>query len=97
MEVILYASICSLYCSIIYNCINSLVLSCTTGTTISKVLISNMCEVFDGKIDKGRDKPVIGCLEYIREYLMNRICTVMKEMKKAKGPFTPTTTNILDT
>nr|KAJ0212314.1 hypothetical protein LSAT_V11C400220460 [Lactuca sativa] len=66
-----------------------------TGRAVSDVLISNMCEVFNGKIEKGRDKPVIGCLEYIREYLMKRICNVMKEMKKAKGPLTPITTYIL--
>ena len=55
-----------------------------------------MCEVFNGKIEHGRDKPVIGCLEYIREYLMKRICNVMKEMKKAKGPLTPTATTLLE-
>ena len=66
-----------------------------TGRAVSDVLISNMCEVFNGKIEKGRDKPVIGCLEFIREYLMKRICNVMKEMKKAKGPLTPTATDIL--
>nr|KAJ0199630.1 hypothetical protein LSAT_V11C600322520 [Lactuca sativa] len=38
-----------------------------TGRAVSDVLISNMCEVFNGKIEKGRDKPIIGCLEYIRE------------------------------
>nr|KAJ0193317.1 hypothetical protein LSAT_V11C800438100 [Lactuca sativa] len=48
------------------------------------VLISNMCEVFNGKIDNGRDKPVIGCQEYITEYLMKRICSVMKEIIKDK-------------
>ncbi|XP_052627340.1 uncharacterized protein LOC128133865 [Lactuca sativa] len=66
-----------------------------SGRAVSDVLISNMCEVFNGKIEKGRDKPVIGCLEFIREYLMKRICNVMKEMKKAKGPLTPTATDIL--
>ncbi|XP_023766260.2 uncharacterized protein LOC111914783 [Lactuca sativa] len=63
---------------------------------VSDVLISNMCEVFNGKIEKGRDKPVISCLEFIREYLMKRICNVMKAVKKVKGPLTPTTTYILD-
>nr|KAJ0213876.1 hypothetical protein LSAT_V11C400173310 [Lactuca sativa] len=66
-----------------------------SGRAVSDVLISNMCEVFNGKIEKGRDKPVIGCLEFIREYLMKRICNVMKEMKKATGPLTPTETDIL--
>ncbi|XP_052626958.1 uncharacterized protein LOC128133526 [Lactuca sativa] len=42
---------------------------------VSDVLISNMCDVFNGEIEKGRDKPA---------------------MKKAKGPLTPTATNILD-
>nr|KAJ0202300.1 hypothetical protein LSAT_V11C600322470 [Lactuca sativa] len=65
------------------------------GRAVSDVLISNMCEVFNGKIEKGRDKPIIGCLEYIREYLMKRICNFMKEMKKAKGPLTSTATDIL--
>ncbi|XP_052621585.1 uncharacterized protein LOC111909209 [Lactuca sativa] len=63
---------------------------------VSDVLISNMCEVFNGKIEKGRDKHVISCLEFIREYLMKKICNVMKEMKKAKGPLTTTATDILD-
>nr|KAJ0184843.1 hypothetical protein LSAT_V11C900494740 [Lactuca sativa] len=67
-----------------------------SGRAVSDVLISNMCEVFNGKIEKGRDKPVISCLEFIREYLMKRICNVMKAMKKAKGPLTPTATDILD-
>ncbi|CAI9283335.1 unnamed protein product [Lactuca saligna] len=29
-----------------------------SGRAVSDVLISNMCEVFNGKIEKGRDKPV---------------------------------------
>nr|KAJ0213473.1 hypothetical protein LSAT_V11C400168770 [Lactuca sativa] len=66
-----------------------------SGRAVSDVLISNMCEVFNGKIEKGRDKPVIGCLEFIREYLMKRICNVMKEMKKATGSLTPTAIDIL--
>ncbi|XP_052627473.1 uncharacterized protein LOC128134097 [Lactuca sativa] len=63
---------------------------------VSDVLISNMCEVFNGKIEKGRDKPLISCLEFIREYLMKRMCNVVKGMKKDKGPLTPTATDILD-
>ncbi|CAI9271219.1 unnamed protein product [Lactuca saligna] len=29
-----------------------------SGRAVSDVLISNMCEVFNGKIEKGRDKPL---------------------------------------
>ncbi|CAI9302964.1 unnamed protein product [Lactuca saligna] len=67
-----------------------------TGRAISDILLNNLCEVFNSKIIKGRDKPIIGCLEYIRQYLMKRICHVMKVMDKAKGPLTPTATTILD-
>ncbi|CAI9296144.1 unnamed protein product [Lactuca saligna] len=67
-----------------------------TGRAISDILLNNLCEVFNSKIIEGRDKPIIGCLEYIRQYLMNRICNVMKVMDKAKGPLTPTATTILD-
>ncbi|KAL7598870.1 hypothetical protein Lser_V15G23623 [Lactuca serriola] len=66
-----------------------------SGRVVFDVLISNMCEVFNGKIEKGREKPIISCLEFIREYLMKRICNVMKEMKKDKGPLTPIATDIL--
>nr|KAJ0227985.1 hypothetical protein LSAT_V11C100023200 [Lactuca sativa] len=67
-----------------------------TGREISGILLNNLCEVFNSKIIEGRDKPIIGCLEYIRQYLMKRICNVMKVMDKAKGPLTPTATTILD-
>ncbi|CAI9264792.1 unnamed protein product [Lactuca saligna] len=56
-----------------------------SGRVVSDVLISNMCEVFNGKIKKGRDKLVTSCLEFIMEYLMKRICNFMMAMKKAKG------------
>lgn len=48
------------------------------GRAISDVLLNNMCEVLNGKLEKGRDKPIITCLEFIREYLMKRICNVVK-------------------
>nr|KAJ0198283.1 hypothetical protein LSAT_V11C700377750 [Lactuca sativa] len=67
-----------------------------SGRAVYDVLISNICEVFNGKIEKGRDNPVISCLEFIREYLIKRICNVMKAMKKAKGPLTLTSTDILN-
>nr|KAJ0189312.1 hypothetical protein LSAT_V11C800412450 [Lactuca sativa] len=36
-------------------------------------LLNNICEVFNSKLDEGRDIPIITCLEYIREYLMKRL------------------------
>nr|KAJ0213339.1 hypothetical protein LSAT_V11C400157690 [Lactuca sativa] len=66
------------------------------GRAISDILLNNLCEVFNNKIIEGRDKPIIGCLEYTRQYLMKRICNVMKVMDKEKGPLTPTATTILD-
>nr|KAJ0225319.1 hypothetical protein LSAT_V11C100031470 [Lactuca sativa] len=40
---------------------------------ISDMLLNNLCEVFNSKLVKGRDKPIISCLEFIREYLMKRV------------------------
>ncbi|GJT16778.1 heat stress transcription factor B-4-like protein [Tanacetum coccineum] len=47
-----------------------------SGRAKSDLLLNNICEVFNGKIVKGRDKPVITLLEYIREYFMKRIVNV---------------------
>lgn len=44
----------------------------------------------------GRDKPIITCLEYIREYLMKRIVTVQEVMDKWEGFLTPTATGIFE-
>ncbi|XP_021994149.1 uncharacterized protein LOC110890805 [Helianthus annuus] len=49
-----------------------------TGWAQSDVLLNNMCEVLNAKIVEGREKPIISCLEYLREYLMKRIVNVMK-------------------
>nr|GEU98225.1 putative transposase, mutator type, MULE transposase domain protein [Tanacetum cinerariifolium] len=37
------------------------------------LLLNNICEVFNGKLVGGRDKPMITLLEYIRKYCMKRI------------------------
>ncbi|GJU45557.1 hypothetical protein Tco_1202823 [Tanacetum coccineum] len=42
----------------------------------------------------GRDKPIITCLEYIREYLMKRIVNVHKVQDKCDGPLTPNAAKI---
>nr|KAJ0228244.1 hypothetical protein LSAT_V11C100041180 [Lactuca sativa] len=42
------------------------------------------------------DKPIIYCLQYIREYLMKRICNVQGEIYRCHGPLTRTTTTLLD-
>ncbi|GJW05626.1 mutator type transposase [Tanacetum coccineum] len=61
----------------------------------SDVLLNNMCEVFNGKLVGGRDKPIISTLEFAREYLMKRIVNVNKLIDKCDGPLTPTATKIL--
>nr|KAJ0214646.1 hypothetical protein LSAT_V11C400163450 [Lactuca sativa] len=63
----------------------------------SDCLLNNLCEVFNSKLDHGREKPIITCLEYIRVYLMKRHCIVLKEIDKCKNLLTPTATTILDT
>ncbi|XP_076956194.1 uncharacterized protein LOC143631264 [Bidens hawaiensis] len=48
-----------------------------------------MCESFNKQLVGARDKPVITCLEYIREYMTKRIINVKKMVSKAAGPLTP--------
>ncbi|KAL4584618.1 hypothetical protein LXL04_009222 [Taraxacum kok-saghyz] len=60
-----------------------------TGRATTDMLLNNICEVFNGKLVDGRDKPIITCLEFIREYMMKRICNVIKVQQKAPGPLTP--------
>ncbi|GJT46594.1 mutator type transposase [Tanacetum coccineum] len=43
------------------------------GRAHCDVLLNNMCEVLNRQLVDGRDKPIITCLEFIREYLMKRI------------------------
>jgi hypothetical protein len=66
---------------------------CSSGRALSDVLLNNMCEVFNGKIVEGKDK----LLEFIREYLMRRIFTVLKNIDKSEGLLTPTATKMFDT
>ncbi|GJU90739.1 hypothetical protein Tco_1303162, partial [Tanacetum coccineum] len=62
----------------------------------SDLLLNNICEVFNGKIVGGRDKPVITLLEYIKEYCMKRIMNVQGMIDKCTGPLTPTATRIME-
>nr|GEZ94396.1 hypothetical protein [Tanacetum cinerariifolium] len=43
-----------------------------------------------------RDKPIITCLEFIREYLMKRIVNVQKVISKSDGPLTPNVTKVFN-
>ncbi|GJS01987.1 hypothetical protein Tco_0318495 [Tanacetum coccineum] len=65
------------------------------GRAKSYLFLNNICEVFNGKIFGGRDKPVITLLEYIREYCMKRIVNVQGVIDKCTGPLTPTATRIM--
>ncbi|CAI9275207.1 unnamed protein product [Lactuca saligna] len=67
-----------------------------TGRATTDMLLNNLCEVFNGKLVDGRDKPIISCLEFIREYMMKRICNVLKVQQKCLGPLTPTATKIME-
>ncbi|XP_023748156.1 uncharacterized protein LOC111896393 [Lactuca sativa] len=67
-----------------------------TGRATTGMLLNNLCEVFNGKLVDGRDKPIISCMEFIREYMMKRICNVLKVQQKCVGPLTPTATKIME-
>nr|GEX34456.1 hypothetical protein [Tanacetum cinerariifolium] len=66
------------------------------GRVKSDLLLNNICEVFNGKIVKGRDKRVIILLEYIGEYCMKRTVNVQGVVDKCIGPLAPTATRIME-
>ncbi|KAK1408172.1 hypothetical protein QVD17_39807 [Tagetes erecta] len=53
------------------------------------ILLNNICEVFNRQLVGARDKPIITCLEYIREYMTRRIVKVTKIQATSNGPLTP--------
>ncbi|GJV88076.1 mutator type transposase [Tanacetum coccineum] len=67
-----------------------------SGRAHCDVLLNNMCEVLNRQLVDGRDKPIITCLEFIREYLMKRIVNVQKVICKSDGPLTPNATKVLN-
>ena len=67
-----------------------------SGRAHTDGLLNNLCEVFNSKLDECKDKPIITFLEYIREYLMKRLCVVQKEIDKCEGLLTPTATTLFE-
>ncbi|XP_076938557.1 uncharacterized protein LOC143606791 [Bidens hawaiensis] len=67
-----------------------------SGRAMSDVLTNNMCECFNSKLVDGRDKPIITLLEYIREYVMRKIVTVLKVIDRSSGLLTPYATQIME-
>jgi len=66
------------------------------GRAQSDVLLNNLCESLNSKTVDGREKPIISCLEFLREYLMKRIVNVIRCQQTCEGPLTPRTTLILE-
>nr|GEU99329.1 hypothetical protein [Tanacetum cinerariifolium] len=66
------------------------------GRAHCDVLLNNMCEVLNKQLVDGRHKPIITCLEFIREYLMKITVNVQKVICKSDGPLTPNATKILN-
>nr|GEX84707.1 hypothetical protein [Tanacetum cinerariifolium] len=60
------------------------------------VLLNNMCEVLNRQLKDERDKPIITCLEFIKEYLMKRIVIVQQVISKSNGPLTPKATKVFE-
>ncbi|GJS89289.1 mutator type transposase [Tanacetum coccineum] len=65
-----------------------------SGKAKSNILLNNTCEVLNRQLVDGKDKPIITCLECIREYLMKRIVNVQKVQDKCDGPLTPNVAKI---
>nr|KAJ0190757.1 hypothetical protein LSAT_V11C800394080 [Lactuca sativa] len=66
-----------------------------TGRTHCDALLNNLCETLNIKLVKGRDKPIISCLEFIREYIMKKLVIIQKTIDKCYGPLTPTATKTI--
>ena len=64
-------------------------IKCIAGRAKCDMLLNNHCEVFNKQLVQGRDKPIITCLEQIREYLMKRIVVVHRMIAHSHGPLTP--------
>ncbi|GKD92669.1 mutator type transposase, partial [Tanacetum coccineum] len=56
----------------------------------------NMEELKAIIVKDGRDKPIITCLEFIREYIMKRIVIVQQVISKGNGPLTPKATKVFE-
>ncbi|XP_021974647.1 uncharacterized protein LOC110869723 [Helianthus annuus] len=67
-----------------------------SGRVKCDMLLNNICEVFNKQFFGARDKPIITCLEYIREYLTKRIVNVKKIIAKSDGPLSPAATTMFD-
>ncbi|GJY19475.1 mutator type transposase [Tanacetum coccineum] len=68
----------------------------TLGRPHCDVLLNNMCEVLNRQLLNGRDKPIITCLEFIKEYLMKRIVIVQGVIRKSTRPLTPNATKVFN-
>nr|KAJ0219763.1 hypothetical protein LSAT_V11C200087960 [Lactuca sativa] len=56
-----------------------------TNLKIHEIHESLCTKSLNSKIIKGRDKPIITCLEFIRKYIMSKIVIVQKAIDKAIG------------
>nr|KAJ0204775.1 hypothetical protein LSAT_V11C500294470 [Lactuca sativa] len=72
-----------------YDWLNSILLkhwskSHFSGRAHCDALLNKMCESLNSKIVKGRDKPIISCLGFIREYITRKIVMPLRPFKKIK-------------
>ncbi|GJR83642.1 mutator type transposase [Tanacetum coccineum] len=61
------------------------------------VLLNNTCDVLNKQLVDVKDKHVITCLEFTKEYLMKRIVNVQKVISKSDGPLTPNPAKLFKT
>lgn len=71
--------------------------TCGTGRAKSDILLNNLCEVFNRRLLKARESPIITALDFIREYMMKHITVVCKMgIGRCDGPLTPAATKLLE-
>ncbi|GJS97320.1 WD repeat-containing protein LWD1 [Tanacetum coccineum] len=61
------------------------------------VLLNNTCDVLNKQLVDVKDKHVITCLEFTKEYLMKRIVNVQKVISKSDGSLTPNAVKLFKT
>ncbi|XP_076934262.1 uncharacterized protein LOC143600465 [Bidens hawaiensis] len=68
-----------------------------SGSAKCDILLNSICDEFNKHLIGATDKPVITCLEYIREYMTKRIVNVRKLQADAAGPLTPYAQSLFET
>ncbi|XP_074270453.1 uncharacterized protein LOC141594179 [Silene latifolia] len=66
------------------------------STCKSHLVLNNVCEVFNAVLKEARDKPILTQLEWMRKYVMQRLCQKREGAKSYEGRVMPYVDKYLD-